>query len=54
MRPMKDRFGFHGNEGSGWIVITGTSSDARLPPPGQRVNPSHAAAMPKLVARPVR
>jgi len=37
-------------EASGWIVITGTSSDARLPPPGQRVNPSHAPAMPKLVA----
>jgi hypothetical protein len=37
-------------QGSGWIVITGTSSDARLPPPGQRVNPSHATAMPKLVA----
>ena len=37
-------------QGSGWIVITGTSSDALLPPPGQRVNPSHAPAMPKLVA----
>ncbi len=37
-------------EGAGWIVITGTSSDARLPRPGQRVNPSHASAMPKLVA----
>jgi hypothetical protein len=37
-------------EGSGWIVITGTSSNARLPRPGQRVNPSHAWAMPKLVA----
>jgi hypothetical protein len=37
-------------QGSGWIVITGTSSDARIPPPGQRVNPSHAPAMPKLVA----
>ena len=36
--------------GSGWIVITGTSSDTRLPPPGQRVSPSHAPAMPKLVA----
>ena len=37
-------------QGSGWIVITGTSSDARIPPPGQRVSPSHAPAMPKLVA----
>jgi hypothetical protein len=37
-------------QGSGWIVIIGTSSDARLPPPGQRVNPSYAPAMPKLVA----
>ena len=37
-------------QGSGWIVITGASSESRLPPPGQRVNPSHAPAMPKLVA----
>ena len=36
-------------EGSGWIVIR-PRTERGLPPPGQRVAPSHARLMPKLVA----
>jgi len=36
-------------EGSGWIVIT-SANGRGLPRPGQRVGPSHAKAMAKLVA----
>jgi hypothetical protein len=33
-----------------WITIR-TSADANLPPPGQRVNPSYASFMPKIVSQ---
>lgn len=36
--------------GSGWIVVTAAGSPTGLLTQGQRVNPSHAAAMPKLIA----
>ena len=36
-------------DGSDWIVIR-SSADARLPQPGRRVDPSHAALMPRLVS----
>lgn len=37
--------------GNGWIVVTAAPSSPGLPPEGQRVTPSNAGAMPKLVAR---
>src|SRR5262245_61022704 len=37
-------------EGSGWIVISSKAPDGAFPRPGQRVNPSQASRMPKLVA----
>ena len=40
-------FRLRAKDGSGWIVIT---TAAQLPPRGQRVAPSHAAQMPRLVA----
>jgi hypothetical protein len=36
--------------GAGWIIIRTSATDSSLPPPGRRVDPSHADAMPKLVA----
>lgn len=36
--------------GSGWIVIRTSAPDGRLPPPGSRVTPAHAALMPKIVS----
>jgi cellulose synthase/poly-beta-1,6-N-acetylglucosamine synthase-like glycosyltransferase len=36
-------------EGDQWIVIA-SAAESQLPPRGQRVGPSHAAKMPKLVA----
>jgi len=36
-------------DGTEWIVIA-SESEAGLPPPGRRTDPSHAARMPKLVA----
>ncbi|MBI2468903.1 MAG: hypothetical protein HYV62_14010 [Candidatus Rokubacteria bacterium] len=36
--------------GSGWITIRTAAPDRNLPPPGVRVDPSHAGVMPKLVA----
>jgi hypothetical protein len=36
--------------GDGWIVVRTSAPDGTLPPPGTRVGPSNAAAMPKLVA----
>jgi hypothetical protein len=36
--------------GSDWIVIRSSASDAGLPPPGERVTPSSASAMAKLVS----
>jgi len=36
--------------GSEWIIIRTSASDATLPPPGGRINPSYADVMPKLVA----
>ncbi len=35
--------------GPGWIVIRSSSADAELPPPGTRVTPAFAPAMPRLV-----
>jgi hypothetical protein len=37
-------------KGSGWIVVRSGASDDNLPAQGQRVDPSYAAFMPKLVA----
>src|SRR3989475_9718211 len=36
--------------GHGWIIVRTSAHDSTLPPPGTRVTPSHAAAMPKIVA----
>src|SRR5256885_8711828 len=36
--------------GHGWIIVRTSAHDSTLPPPGTRVIPSHAAAMPKIVA----
>src|SRR5262249_48717482 len=36
--------------GSDWIVIASSASEAGLPPPGERVTPSSASAMAKLVS----
>jgi hypothetical protein len=38
--------------GAGWVVVRTAAPDGKLPPPGRRVDPSYAAAMPKLVAAP--
>lgn len=38
--------------GAAWIVVRTSAPDSSLPPPGERVDPSHSAAMPKLVAAP--
>lgn len=38
--------------GAAWIVVRTSAGDDKLPPPGERVDPSHAAVMPKLVAGP--
>lgn len=35
--------------GAGWIVIRSSSADAELPPPGTRITPGFAPAMPRLV-----
>ncbi|HSB80588.1 MAG TPA: hypothetical protein VLM91_17540, partial [Candidatus Methylomirabilis sp.] len=37
-------------EGSGWIVIRTGAPDSRLPPPGERLDPSYAALLPRLEA----
>jgi len=36
--------------GRRWITVRTSADDSSLPPPGTRVTPSHAAAMPKIVA----
>jgi hypothetical protein len=36
--------------GEGWIVIRTAAPDEALAPPGRRVGPEHARAMPKLIA----
>lgn len=36
--------------GSEWIVIRSAAPEDRLPPPGNRIDPSYAEIMPKLVA----
>lgn len=38
--------------GPGWITVRTSAPDGSLPPPGERVTPSHAAVMPKLVVGP--
>ena len=35
--------------GTGWVVVRSSSLDGQLPPPGTRVTPRLAAAMPRLV-----
>src|SRR5438046_10019386 len=35
--------------GTGWITVRTSAPDTSLPAPGTRVNPSYAAALPKLV-----
>ncbi len=37
-------------EASGWIVVSTSASTPGLPPPGQRVDPSDIAALPRLIA----
>ena len=37
-------------KGKRWITVRTSAPDSSLPPPGTRVTPSHAAAMPKIVA----
>jgi hypothetical protein len=37
-------------DGDGWITIRTSARDGELPGPGQRVDPSHARWMPRLVA----
>src|SRR5688572_13006769 len=36
--------------GAAWIVVRSGAPDSSLPPPGQRIDPSYAAVLPKLVA----
>jgi hypothetical protein len=38
--------------GAAWIVVRTSAPDSSLPPPGERVDPSYSAEMPKLVAAP--
>lgn len=38
-------------DGNRWIVISAAPTSPGLPPEGQRIDPSYAASMPKLVAR---
>ncbi len=35
--------------GSGWIIIRSSAPDSSLPPPGSRITPSHASALPKIL-----
>jgi hypothetical protein len=37
--------------GSGWIIIRTNAPDSSLPPPGARIDPSHAKLMPTLTAK---
>jgi hypothetical protein len=36
--------------GTGWIVVRTSAPDASLPPPGARITPAYAPAMPKIVS----
>ena len=36
--------------GSGWIIIRTSAPDASLPPPGTRITPAYASALPKVVS----
>jgi len=36
--------------GAGWITVRTSAPDSALPPPGARINPSYARALPKIVA----
>ncbi|HEX5055632.1 MAG TPA: hypothetical protein VFX02_03955 [Gammaproteobacteria bacterium] len=38
--------------GAAWIVVRTETADKHLPPPGKRIDPSYAPALPKLVAAP--
>src|SRR5438132_3577377 len=35
--------------GTGWIIVRTSTPDSALPPPGNRIDPSYAPLMPKLV-----
>src|SRR5207302_7924475 len=35
--------------GAGWITVRTSAPDSALPPPGTRIDPSHAPLLPKLV-----
>src|SRR5438445_3292743 len=37
--------------GDDWIIVRSSAPDGKLPPPGTRVDPAHADAMPKLASR---
>ncbi|MBI4638149.1 MAG: hypothetical protein HY727_17575 [Candidatus Rokubacteria bacterium] len=36
--------------GGGWITVRTSAPESGLPPPGTRIDPSHAGALPKIVA----
>src|SRR5437773_1226442 len=36
--------------GAGWIIIRTSAPDASLPPPGTRITPAYAAALPKVIS----
>jgi hypothetical protein len=36
--------------GTGWIIVRTSAPDAGLPPPGVRITPAYASAMPKIVS----
>ncbi|HXG66233.1 MAG TPA: hypothetical protein VNO70_14115, partial [Blastocatellia bacterium] len=37
-------------EGTDWITIRSAAADSALPPPGSRVSPAHAPALPKIIS----
>src|SRR5262249_2659816 len=41
-------FTFPAKSGSGWIVIRSSAPDGSLPPPGARITPTYASALPKI------
>lgn len=45
----KGNFTLPKKSGSGWIVIRSSAPDSDLPPPGSRMTPQYAAALPKIV-----
>src|SRR2546427_9110824 len=49
-RPSPDHSPYRKREDTGGSSSAPAPTDSTLPPPGTRVTPSHAAAMPKIVA----